>query len=63
MTAHSTPNPAEDNGFARRLRVTLYAVPVIVAAAGVAGLATALEARSLLVTGALLIGWSQLVGL
>lgn len=44
-----------------RLRLTLVALPATVAAAG--GLASALDARSLLVAGALLIGWSQLVGL
>lgn len=45
----------------RRLRLTLLVVPAVVAVTG--GLASALEARSLLVAGAVLIGWSQLVGL
>lgn len=43
------------------LRLTLLTVPATVVVAG--GLASALDARSLLVAGAILIGWSQLVGL
>jgi len=42
-------------------RLTLLALPATVVVAG--GLASALDARSLLVAGAILIGWSQLVGL
>lgn len=44
-----------------RLNRALVALPVAVVVAG--GLASALDARSLLVAGAILIGWSQLVGL
>jgi hypothetical protein len=44
-------------------RVSRVAVLVAVTALVVGGLAGAVEARSLLVAGAVLLGWSQLVGL
>jgi hypothetical protein len=43
-----------------RLRAVTLAVPLSVALAG--GAAGVLERRSLLLAGALLLGWSQLVG-
>jgi hypothetical protein len=47
-------------GRAGRLRMVAVAVPLVVAVAG--GLAATLDRRSLLVAGAVLLGWSQLVG-